>query len=375
MERINKKGVPTETEGGKEIEQAEIGTSMLLESLLDKEVRSIDPLNADTFFAETLPLLNEVGDVESITAAVRYFLPSLEQIENFGIVEGRAALRDLGHIAASLRRHEVDIETLPDLKDGLLRLSNLTDEVPRDTVFSYGPRNPEGDRQRTFTSLQAERIFINSFTVGMENLINGASALLNAKKLGPSDPEWISLCSNASQSFDRMIDAIRDVRENISPEIFTNSLRPYFEPILIDGNLYHGPGGAQMPVLLYDQLIWGSDSENETYRSYASVNVAYSPPSVRNLMNALDGKSSMVTQVKSVYGVKSSPLEGSAQALIKVLNTMLRFRAPHRMVAANNFVIRPEFALGSGGYSESILDLLLTETNSARSQLISVVND
>ena len=60
----------------------------------------------------------------------------------------------------------------------------------------------------------------------------------------------------------------------------------------------------------------------------------------------------------------------AAQALVGVFNSMLRFRAPHKRVAEENFALRSNFAVGSGGYTPVILDLLTNHLLAARNTLL-----
>ena len=45
-----------------------------------------------------------------------------------------------------------------------------------------------------------------------------------------------------------------------------------------------------------------------------------------------------------------------------LLSEIVKFRAPHQRTATENFQIRPENSVGSGGYSLEILETLMSET-------------
>ncbi|MES2994908.1 MAG: monodechloroaminopyrrolnitrin synthase PrnB family protein [Patescibacteria group bacterium] len=345
------------------------------EESLDIDVRAADPLEADSFFKDSLPQLNKKDSSEEVIKQIRILIPDAEKIEVYTLVEARAALRDLGHIAASLRKKNTAISKVPELEDALLAIGLKINEVPRDTVFSYGPRNPLDERERTFTGLEAEKLFIRSFREGMSELYAGVDALISAYEAGPESEIWERECRKATTAFERMVEAIRSIRKNLPPETFTYELRPYFDPIELEGKTYYAPGGAQMPVLLYDQLLWGSDSNDESYKAYKEDNIAYSPPAVRELSASLDGAPSMLTKLLNASnGGDPEQTRKSAAALLQLSNSLLRFRAPHQKVAADNFALRSEHSLGSGGYTPEILQRLSDHVQEVRAQIVQLAN-
>ncbi|MZE52592.1 DUF1864 family protein, partial [Streptomyces sp. SID5770] len=132
-----------------------------------KEAQELDPFGLDDFFSR-LPEMNSKGDVESIIQEVLTLdLPRFPS-RNASLSEHLAAMRDLGIIVASLKRHEVDaIKIIPGLSGALAAIAKKTGMVPRDTVLHYCWWNPSGSRQRTFTGAEQER-----------NLIEATSAAL-----------------------------------------------------------------------------------------------------------------------------------------------------------------------------------------------------
>ena len=64
----------------------------------------LDPLQADDVMAR-LPLLNRQADVNGLVQAIASVLPVESDIERMTINETLAAVRDLGVLMASLKRH------------------------------------------------------------------------------------------------------------------------------------------------------------------------------------------------------------------------------------------------------------------------------
>jgi hypothetical protein len=143
----------------------------------DDLVALLDPFNLDHFFSEIFVSAIESEDVSillktAVEADVDNIISQNDQ------KNAMAATRDLGMIASAMTKMGYVIhEISPILEAKLTRLSSVTGEVPRDTVYSYGPRNPRNERLRTYTNLEAEKIFIESFRSGMEELSTCISSL------------------------------------------------------------------------------------------------------------------------------------------------------------------------------------------------------
>lgn len=336
-------------------------------------IQDLDPLSLDDFFTR-IPGLNRSLNVQAIVRESNLFLPTLEQVYAYTRINALAALRDLGMIAASIRRHGYEpTEVIQGLGDVLAVSGEIAQNVPRDTVFTYGSWNPVGARQRRFTELPEEELFIDSFKNGMSNLESSVNKLLLARTLDVDHPEFYNMISSASQDFSLMIGAIVAVRRDVPPEIFTGELRPYFDPYIVRGKSYLAPGGAQMPVILIDQIIWGSDCQDKNYQDYVANNQEYLPVELKLLSEQLVGQESLVSRI--VRKISTSRI-ASSQEVNGVLSVrwfaekLLSFRMPHLAVARGNFALRRDSDVGSGGYNTDILDLLIDKTRRARNKLM-----
>lgn len=180
-----------------------------------QSVESLDPLRADAYLNQ-LPHINTSKDVTALVHLGRSILPDLALLQRLSVNESRAVLRDLGMVAASLRRHGIEpIDSVPGLEHVLLTASSNAGTVPRDTVFSYGPWNPEGHRRRKFTSIPHEDIFIESFRTGMSELDQAVTSMLTAQGMPISNPDFKEVIDSSREHFELMIGAIITVRRQI----------------------------------------------------------------------------------------------------------------------------------------------------------------
>lgn len=327
--------------------------------LNDAQVAGMDPLGANEFFSKDFSRLSEQGECGQIVAWVLLVLQGLRLPSDS--LSAQAITRDLGMIAAALTRWQ---EAIPaQLELALLALARVTGEVPADTVFSYGPRNPKLNRRR-FTTLREEELFIQAFAQGMEQLYLAVAAV-DAVATGECDVDRQRiLLEKATRSFQAMTRAIVEVKKNISPECFTHQLRPFFEPKTIGGVKYFAPGGAQMPVILLDQALWGAGHTNPELQIYWADNLQYLPLSLRNRFAVIAATEPLC--LRYIHRKTGLP---TSKACLALFNGLISFRYPHHGVAKANFAIRPSAAQGSGGYTGGILQTLVDETVKARDEL------
>ena len=344
---------------------------------VDSRIQGLDPLRMDSFLARDLPRLNDSADVPGLKSAATELGVSPSAVESFSYEEAAAATRDLGMVASSLVRFGVSVSEFSDLESTLLKLSKTTNEVPADTVYSYGTRNPAGNRMRRFTNEDGEVIFINSFKSGMMPLPMLLANLETLQTTPLSDPSYGTFLQEAKGMFESMVMAMTEVRKNITPEFFTNQLRPYFEPKTVGGHLYHAPGGAQMPMIIIDQLLWSGRFSTPMYESYFADNLQYQPPFLQRrsveIRKELPLVQSIMLQSNGMTKEERASLSVTLKPLKDLLEGMEQFRRIHHKVAEDNFVKRPYGSVGSGGYALDILKLLLSKTTEAKNDVLNLI--
>jgi predicted sugar kinase len=178
-------------------------------------------------------------------------------------------------------------------------------------------------------------------------------------------------------NFKDMINAIQQVRKEISPKIFTEQLRPYFDPLTIDGKKYLAPGGAGMPLIIIDKLLWSSTTVDQTYDDYYQDNLNYLPYSYRVFAEEIEAIESIYPRFLNY--INSNPITKelleAGESLCGIFEVLLHFRAPHKRVADNNFKLRSKEAVGSGGFKPDLLQMLVDSVFSIRKQLNAFVEE
>lgn len=322
-------------------------------------VRDLDPLGFDAHIEELVDL-NTNGDTCGLESLYDAMLSTAVEIINDepSLPEATATIRDLDFIASSVLRHGGSEQVLdPRTQKVFLDLSAASGTVPRGTVFTYAAENPDAERRRTYTGTPEENLFIESVSQGIRAL---DKSLDHVEASVHSGAEELDL---ANDGISIMVSSIVSVQRGLSPEFFTFEMRPYFEPLTIDGEIFAGPGGAQMQVVSLDNMLWGIDNKSDAYNSYYLDNRRYLTREHRDQIDRFgsltDGKS-----IVTLLEAGDMPRE-AVQPTLRLLRSLKRFRYPHKKVADDNFALRGDGSLGSGQYTPTILSELIDYTEVA----------
>jgi hypothetical protein len=346
----------------------------------DLAVRQLDPLRADAFFASALPQINAAADVPRLVQALPALLPSDEECAAFDRLAALAATRDLGILAASLATHTGGIAAAPRLAAALLKLSAITAEVPRDTLYTYAPRNPSDGRMRMFLNIPEERLFIRSVADSIEGFPQCIQTLEVASAGAELGEDCAARLRQAAAQLQRMVASILEVRQGVSPEVFSFRLRPFFPLFEVGGRTYAAPSGPQLPLIIVDILLFGAEQAwSDTapaYATYVADNLAYLPPALRQVAAQARGRPSLVgrlcrelPQALAAQPSARPQMLALVEATLQLLAVLLKFRWPHKRVAEANMRVRPPDAQGSSGYTVEVLEVLLEKTLEAHSRV------
>ena len=327
-------------------------------------VRTLDPLNADAA-CRLLPAMNEDAETAALTATLCVLIPGLDEVATYSTDECLAAMRDLGMFLGSLKRHGVEpVQAVPDTWPVLEELGRRTDMVPRDTVHHYTTWNPIGPRQRMYTGDPQEHHLQESVRMVFPDLRTGLDVCDQLSDTPPGDPRFAGLLDELDRRVASMVASIDLVVRNVSPVFFARVLRPYFEDVDVAGTALLGPAAAQVPLWLVDQVLWAADRSEPDYDEFIRDSVTYSLPRWRDYHARWAGRASVVTRLLNAYGgpellsagAESPHLRRSAEALTRVLRTIIVFRGRHLGIARQAYQADLRlYPVGSGGASVHLL--------------------
>ena len=324
----------------------------------DGHIRSLDPLNLNEFLTLDLPKVNTNWGKERLRRFASQMRWDPDYIANLDTEESKAAIRDLGIIAGSLVRFGCLIKEFSTIEDTLMQCSKISNEVPSDTIYTYVTRNPKGELRRTFTTHVEEGLFIESLGNGIENMLMAADYLGRSQEYTLDDPMIELFLKKSATCIFTIITDAHKIYKILPSDFFTKELRPFFDPRKIGGKDYFAPGGAQMPILFIDQILWGVSVCNLIYVKYVNENLIYQPPILRGAFERIKSKKT-IKELLEDHG-RSLP-KGNLEGLKLLLQGLTKFRRSHLAIAEKNLEMRPEGSFGSGGYRTEILIYLLDQ--------------
>ena len=133
------------------------------EQPINQAIADADPLGVDESML-ALPELNEHQNTEGVRDALEQAVAKAQHQSELDFIHYSAAIRDIGMYAGSCISYGIEpAECVRGFSETLLHLStNIDAATPRDSFIDYTCRNPVGIRERRFTKLLEERIFIDS---------------------------------------------------------------------------------------------------------------------------------------------------------------------------------------------------------------------
>lgn len=340
----------------------------------DTYIASLDPLKADAVLRR-LPEMNASGDISSIICAIKTLIPDIEEIGHYSFPQALAVMRDLGMLVGSVKKHGVEpAQALPPLEPVLLKLGQMTDMPPRDTLLHYSVWNPDGERQRTYTAYIDETRLIESLKTAVPRLEKAIHELTLLHEITLSSHDFLSHCQQCNENITGMVEAVLYAKQNVSRKVFGEDLRPYYDSIEVQSKKYLGPGAVEMPLFVFDHLLWGAECWEETYVEFQKTFLPYCLPAFRQLYVAFENKPSLLTKVcqelKTAQTANSTALHG-ANTLVKIFTTLIGFRKPHKKMVDEVYVqaTKKVREKGSGGYNSEVLAYLTVLTSNARKEL------
>lgn len=326
----------------------------------NQQICSLDPLKVDAQIC-LVPFYNKNKETQLLIQLLSNMVSKPLDVLNFNYFEAAAAMRDVGILLGSIKRHGLEpAEVVPQTEKILFLLSEKLNLPPRDTLISYTIWNPSDKRERTYTDFADESNLIKSVRTPMGPLENAIYDLVALHHKSPYSSDFSDLCEKAMIGFRPMIDGIVHAKRNVSPKVFALELRHYYDAISLRGKKYLGPGAVEMPLFVFEHLLWSCDNTDSKYKRFKEGYIPYIFPELRKIYDNFENEKSLISKMRSEIS-KEQPfnesLFKSARTLLKLCSMVRSFRLPHKKLAAsaygNDLAQRDH---GSGGYSMDTLE-------------------
>lgn len=327
------------------------------------QIHLLDPLNFDQVLP-VLHALNREKNTHEIIQLLYRHLPVPDKLDLYNFEESIAAMRDLGIFIGILKKHGIEpVDVVPELEYVLLVLMVKTGLPPRDTLIHYTAWNPDGDRIRSYTGLEDEKHLIESVKMAYPSLLEAILLLEQAYCLMHDTTAFTAHCHAARHLLEGMVQGVVHARRKVSPVIFANELRFYYDAIRVDyNNQYMGPGAVEMPMFVVDHLIWSCDCEDKAYDDFKTGFLPYNLKPIREVYHRFTNRPSLVTLMALTFAQDPSEQNFQAAIALSDLLTILKsFRMPHKKLAESAYAQQDEHhhQKGSGGYATDILSHII----------------
>ncbi|GAB3233383.1 hypothetical protein GCM10027447_29750 [Glycomyces halotolerans] len=328
-----------------------------------RRIAALDPLDADAELAP-VPRMNAAADVPALTAALRRITPGPERVRGFSFHESLAAMRDLGLLLGSIKRHGTQpVEAVPEVEPVLLELGRRTDMIPRDTVHHYTEWNPEGERQRMYTGDVQETVLMGGPRASIPKLSLAVECCAALDGLDLDDPDFVPLLDQLAGHLAAFDAAITKVVAEVSPEFFAQQMRPYYEEVAVAGRDYLGPAAAHVPLYLADLALWAADDNDPEYASFLRESAEHTLPAWRELVSDWELRPSLVRRLREAAAGDPEPWRAHLEALHRVMRQLVVFRGKHLGIARKAYKEDVRlYELGSGGAPIALLVAVLDLT-------------
>lgn len=363
-------------------------------------VAALDPLGAVSLLV-AVPRLNRQADVDGLLRILQICLttvpgPSDRERENSferssgedrrsprsapqGFGAAAAAMRDVGIVLGSLRRHGVEpLELWPELEPWLLEVGRRTDLPPRDTLLHYTVWNPPSDL-RTYTELAEERRLIEAVRMAYPPLEEAVFELAGLAAIPLDAPDFERSAQRVAGHLRKVRDAAVHTYRFVDRRVFVESIRPYFEPIRVDGKDYLGPGAVAMPLFILDHVLWSASVREASYVGFKQDYLPVTLPELRRVYDRFSAEGPLLDRLVPVLrsrdrtGEVTRQLRRNVAALDHIFVLLQRFRAVHLRMARQAYrgTVQGErrFHKGSGGYAPDMLEHIDRLTARARARL------
>ncbi len=341
-----------------------------------QRVAAIDPLPQSRLLRE-VPVLNRRADVAGLVALTRRLLGEQPRFsEGWGFAEATAAMRDVGILLGSIRRHgEEPVEWMPQLEPWLLRIGRMTDLPPRDTLLHYTIWNPD-HALRTYTDLAEEAHLIQAVKIAFPSLERAIVRLAALFDLRIDSPSFARTGEEILDLIAKVRDAAVYTYRHVDRQVFVTAIRPYFEPITVAGRSHLGPGAVAMPLFVFEHLLWSARVDDAAYVGFKRDYLPVTLPYLRVLYDKHLREGALLDHLEPQLDDERIARDPQTRASVAVLHRIFRlingFRAVHLRMAQQAYERgHSAFERGSGGYAPDILVHIQNLSQQAQKRLAS----
>ena len=264
-------------------------------------------------------------------------------------------LGNVGLYMAACRRHELtepSRERTSPLKEAsalALQLGASLGVTPRFATSHLSTHNLAiNGVYKTFTSLDAEYIFLEYNTLGVLAYKRAADALLRALPLGVSHPVSYELFSTANDALEDVIRHNDSLFEKLDDDRFFYCVRPYYKPHRVGLHEYRGANAGDFAgINVIDMLLGLCQADNSSYSQLLVDKFLYMLPEDQSILRDVMRRQSFLDGFLDLLDSHAAEdwFQKNASMFVKVCETHGRTAAQHHDMLVSRFIEKQAKAL------------------------------
>ncbi|MFK8050552.1 MAG: monodechloroaminopyrrolnitrin synthase PrnB family protein [Halioglobus sp.] len=270
-------------------------------------------------------------------------------------------LGNVGLFMASCRRHEIT-EPSRETTSPLVEASGLAMQLgtslglsPRFATSHLATHNFARDGiYKTFTSLDAETVFLEYNTRGVLAYKRAADALVRCLPLGISHPVSYHLLMDAKIALQDVFKINAELYEQLDTDAFFFSVRPYYKPYRVGLHVYRGANAGDFAgINEIDMLLGLCDANNLSYSQLLVDKFLYMMPEDQaRLRDAMRRRTLLDELLDAIPGsTTSSWFQKNGRMFLEVCEAHGATAAQHHDQLVSKFIEKP-----SSGIEEKHMD-------------------
>jgi len=265
-------------------------------------------------------------------------------------------LGNVGMYLGALRRHELtnpareERSPFPEASSLAVHCGASLGMAPRFATAHLTLHNrARAGLRKSFTSLEAEFLFIDENTRGILCLQRAADALTSIVHLGISSPVADVMFEAAAQSLREVMQANRRLLERLDVERFFHSVRPYYKPYRVGRQEYRGANAGDFSGINEIDLLLGLCRASDPYYGQLLVDkMLFMLPQDQARLKACMARRSLLDELLDLQADHAGAdwFQRNARALLELCALFGQIAAQHHDGLVRRFIEEPAARLG-----------------------------
>ncbi|MAW80969.1 MAG: tryptophan 2,3-dioxygenase [Parvularcula sp.] len=264
-------------------------------------------------------------------------------------------LGDLGLYLGALRRHELtnpareEKSPFPEASALGLHIAASVGMAPRFATAHLATRNAAvNGRQKSFTTLKDEFLFLDYNTRGIFAFMRCADLLMRVLPLGVSHPVTETLLNDAANALRDVIKYNDALFRELDTDRFFYSVRPYYKPYRVGRHEYRGANAGDFSGINEIDMLLGLCQANDPYYAQLLVDkMLFMTPEDQASLRDCMRRRSLLAQFLDVAPTASKEpwFKRNAAAFLEVCELHGKTAAQHHNQLVKSFIEKPSSAL------------------------------